>query len=75
MIGDSLPLTQSMADGSWHESKSGLRATYVNGPDRYIEVGNDPARLRPPEKPRVDRRAVKDTIERAVARFERGERA
>jgi hypothetical protein len=39
------------------------------------EVGNDPARLRKPKrKPKPDRKAIRDTIEKAEARFRRGER-
>ncbi|TPK70198.1 hypothetical protein FJ930_19720 [Mesorhizobium sp. B2-4-15] len=64
--------TQSMLDGKYYTSKSALRATYrVAGVE---EVGNDPARLRRRKKPKVDRKAIKDTLHKAAARFNRGER-
>lgn len=70
---DDMPAVQSQLDGKMYSSKSALRATYRAA--GMIEVGNDPARLRPRERPKVDRRVIKDTVERAVARFNRGERA
>lgn len=75
ILSDAMAPTQSMADGSWHESKSGIRATYRNGPVKYVEVGNDPGRLQTAPKPKPDRAAIAATVDRAVARFERGERA
>ena len=39
-----------------------------------IEVGNDPARFRKKERPKTDLKAIKDQIERAEARYARGER-
>jgi hypothetical protein len=73
IMSDVMEPVQSMLDGRMYDSKSALRATYRAA--GVIEVGNDPARLRPRQRRKVDRRAVKDTIERATARFERGERA
>jgi hypothetical protein len=73
IAGDSMEPVQSQLDGKLYDSKSALRATYRAA--GVIEVGNDPARLRPRVKPRIDRRKVRDTIEKATARFERGERA
>ncbi len=40
----------------------------------YEEVGNDPARLRQPPKPKADRKAIKESVQRAVARYNNGER-
>ena len=73
VIGDAMAPVQAMTDGTWHDSKSGIRANYK----RYgvTEVGNDPQRLKPRERARIDRRAVKQSLERATARFNRGERA
>ncbi|WP_181763427.1 hypothetical protein [Mesorhizobium sp. B2-4-15] len=69
---DTMSETQSMLDGKYYTSKSALRATYrVAGVE---EVGNDPARLRRRKKPKVDRKAIKDTLHKAAARFNRGER-
>lgn len=70
---DAMEPVQSQLDGKFYDSKSALRATYKAA--GVIEVGNDPARLRPRQKPKIDRRKIRDTIEKATARFERGERA
>jgi hypothetical protein len=40
----------------------------------YEEVGNDPARLRPPPKPKADRKAIKESVQKAMARYHNGER-
>jgi len=72
IAGDSMAPVQSMLDGRMYDSKSALRSTYKAA--GVVEVGNDPARLRPREKPKVDRQAMKATLERATARFDRGER-
>ena len=69
---DAMAPVQSMLDGKLYDSKSQLRSTYKQA--GMIEVGNDPARHRPREKPKVDRKAIKDTLDRATARYERGER-
>jgi hypothetical protein len=73
IMGDSMAPVQSMLDGKMYDSKSALRATYKAA--GVVEVGNDPARLRPRQRPKVDRKAIKDTLDRAAARFNRGERA
>ncbi|MDB5280918.1 MAG: hypothetical protein JWR61_5873, partial [Ferruginibacter sp.] len=69
---DVMEPVQSMATGRMHDSKASLRAEYKRM--GMIEVGNDPARLRPRVKPKPDRRAIRQTIEKAQARFNRGER-
>lgn len=78
LVRDSLerPL-QSMVDGSWHDSKSTLRRTYWDNADgvRYIEIGNDAQRFQKKQKPKPDRKKIKDTLERARARYNRGERS
>lgn len=73
VIGDTMPETQSMLDGRLYTSKSKLRETYREA--GVAEVGNDPARLRKQPKARPDRKAIKTSIEKAKARFDRGERA
>jgi hypothetical protein len=72
-ISDGLNGVQSMLDGRIYDSKSKLRATYKAA--GVVEVGNDPARLRPRQKPKPDRKAIRDSVEKAAARFSRGERA
>ncbi|TJV21086.1 MAG: hypothetical protein E5Y04_28695 [Mesorhizobium sp.] len=69
---DTMSEVQSMHDGKFYTSKSALRATYRAA--GLEEVGNDPARLRPRKRPKVDRKAIRDTVEKAAARFDRGER-
>ena len=61
-----------MHDGKFYTSKSALRATYKAA--GLEGVGNDPARLRPRKRPKIDRRAIRTTVEKAKARFDRGER-
>ncbi|SFV13820.1 hypothetical protein [Bradyrhizobium arachidis] len=39
-----------------------------------VEVGNDPARNWPFERPKTPRKEIKSVVDRARARFERGER-
>lgn len=72
IMSDAMEPVQSMLDGKMYDSKSALRATYRAA--GCIEVGNDPARFKPRERKKVDRRAVKTTLEKAEARFNRGER-
>jgi hypothetical protein len=70
---DTMDPVQSQVTGKMYDSKSALRAEYRRmGAE---EVGNDPARFRPRERPKPDRKAIRDTLERAEARFNRGERA
>lgn len=73
VISDTMPETQSMLDGKHYTSKAKLRATYREA--GVTEIGNDPARLRKQPKHRPDRKAIKTSIEKAKARFDRGERA
>lgn len=71
---------QSMVDGSWHTSRSSLRATYKPSGNkdgiRYVEIGDDPSRLKPRDRTikKINRLEIKDTVEHAAARFKRGER-
>lgn len=73
VVTDSMPPVQSMTNGQMYDSKSAIRSEYRRA--GVIEVGNDPARLRTRKPPKIDRQAVKDTIDHATARFNRGERA
>jgi hypothetical protein len=69
---DIMPPVQSQVDGRLYDSKSAIRAHYRRA--GVEEVGNDPARLKPFVKPKVSRADVKASVEKAHARFNRGER-
>lgn len=73
IVTDAMVPVQSMLDGQLYDSKSALRATYKAA--GVVEIGNDSSRLKPRQKPKIDRQSVKTSIERATARFNRGERA
>jgi hypothetical protein len=72
IMSDTMEPVQSMLDGKMYTSKSALRATYRAG--GVVEVGNDPARFKKPQKQKPDRVKIKQTLEKAEARFNRGER-
>lgn len=73
VMSDTMDPVQSMVTGTYHTSKRAMRAEYRQ--HNVVEVGNDPARLRPYKRPRKDETAIRSTVEKAVARFDRGERA
>ena len=55
---------QSQADGRWHTSKAKLRADYrALG---MVEVGNDPQRNKPFQKPKPDRKQIKEALHKAM---------
>jgi len=61
---DTMDLTEHV-DGKFYDSKSQFRAvTKANG---MIEVGNDPARLRPIQRPKADPKARREAVAKAVA--------
>jgi hypothetical protein len=70
VLSDHMEAVQSQVSGEWYESKSALRAEYrATG---HIEKGND---RRPPWKmPRTPREVVRETVRKARARVDRGER-
>lgn len=72
VMSDAMDAVQSQATGKLYDSKSAIRAEYKRL--GLIEVGNDPARFKPRERKKVDRQQVKTTLEKAEARFNRGER-
>lgn len=72
ILTDCMDPVRSQLDGKMYTSKSALRRTYREA--GVVEVGNDPARLRQPQKSKPDRQAIKDSLEKAQARFNRGER-
>ena len=63
VIGDSMPETEHV-DGKFYTSKSAFRA--VTKREGYIEVGNDPARLKRPERPKSDTKARREAVQKAV---------
>ena len=66
VLSDNMSPVQGQHDGQMYDSKSRLRASYRE--HGLIEVGNDPARFRKPEKPKPDRKAIRVSLERAMAR-------
>jgi hypothetical protein len=72
LASDVMDPVQSQVDGQLYDSKSAIRRHYRQS--GVEEVGNDPARLRPFQRPKVTREEVKATVEKAKARFNRGER-
>jgi hypothetical protein len=73
VITDTMDAVQHPCTGEFMTSKAAFRAvTKAHG---CIEMGNDPARLRPRQKPKPDRKAIRDSLAKARARFNRGERA
>lgn len=71
VISDVQPPTMSMGNGQIYDSKSEMRKHYKR--DGFIEVGNDPARLRPKQRAPVDRTGIKDAVQRSAARVARGD--
>lgn len=72
VITDTMDALQHPCTGEMVTSKSAFRAlTKAHG---CIEVGNDPARLRPRVRPKTDRKSIRDSLSKARARFSRGER-
>lgn len=71
VLSDQMDAVQSQVSGKMYESKSALRAEYkATG---HIEKGND---RRPPWKmPRTPRHLIRETVRKAAARVERGERS
>lgn len=69
---DIMEPVQSQLDGKLYDSKSALRSTYRQA--GVIEIGNDPARNQPFERPKTPRKEIKNVVDRARARVERGER-
>lgn len=70
LASDVMEPVQSQATGVVYDSKSAIRAEYKRL--GYIEKGND---RRPPWKmPRTPRAVIRDTVQKAAARVERGER-
>lgn len=61
---DTMELTEHV-DGKFYDSKSAFRrVTKENG---MVEMGNDPARLRRPEPPKVDPQKRREDVKKATA--------
>lgn len=73
IAGDVIDPVQSQATGKVYDSKSALRAEYRRL--GMVEVGNDPARLRPRKRAPIDRSKIREDLAKAEARVKRGERA
>lgn len=70
LASDIMEPVQSQATGKMYDSKSAIRAEYKRL--GCIEKGND---RRPPwQMPRTPRAVIRDTVRKAAARVERGER-
>lgn len=63
VISDYMPPGEHPYDGRTYESKSGWRK--ANRAGGYIEVGNDPARLRPKTRELPSKTAIRDTLKKA----------
>lgn len=76
VITDTMEPVKSMADGKVYSSKAALRATYKpsGNPDgiSYSEVGNEVVGGKP--APKTDEKAIQASLQKALARYERGER-
>lgn len=71
-ISDTCEPMQHPLDQKFYTSKSTFeRITREGG---YETVGNDPNRLKPPPKPKADRKAIKEAVQKAAARYKAGER-
>ena len=62
---------ESMVDGKIYTSKSALRRSYKAA--GVVEVGNDPQRFAKKERPKINRKKVKESLEKAAARVNRGD--
>jgi hypothetical protein len=76
LVNDTMEPVKSMADGKYYTSKAALRETYKpsGNPqgESYIEVGNEsPTGL---VKPKADPKGIQESIQKAVARYNNGER-
>lgn len=79
VVRDEMAPVRGQHDGKIYDGKRALRASYLPSGNAegkyYVEIGNDPARHRPKPRTKPDRKAIRDSIEKARARFKRGERS
>jgi len=71
-ISDTTEPLQHPIDQKFYTSKSTFEK--ITRDAGYETVGNDPARLRPPTPPKADKAAIKASVQKAMARFNNGER-
>lgn len=64
IMSDTMEPVQSMVDGQFYTSKAKIRASYRAA--GVVEVGSDPARLRPKPKPKPDRAAIRKSLQKAA---------
>lgn len=70
VLSDQMDAVQSQVTGKFYESKSALRREYrATG---HIEKGND--KRAPWKMPRTPRAVIRESVRKAAARVERGER-
>ncbi len=71
-ISDTTEPLEHPLTGKFYTSKREFsRITRERG---YEEVGNDPNRLKPAPKPKADKQAIKESVQKAAARYNSGER-
>ena len=72
VISDTTEPLQHPLTGKFYTSRREFsRITRENG---YEEVGNDPNRLNPKPKPKPNRTEIRQSIQKAAARYKNGER-
>jgi hypothetical protein len=71
VISDTMDPVRSMQDGRIYDSKSAIRRHYKAA--GVVEIGNDPARLKPFVKPKPDKKQIRDAVRKAEAKVKRGE--
>jgi hypothetical protein len=71
IISDVMPEQQCMANGKYYSSKSAMRKAHAAL--GFTEVGND--KREPFKRPKTSRAEIKTTLEKAKARYARGERS
>lgn len=72
LISDTMDPVQHPCTGEYFSSKAKFRSvTRANG---CVEVGNDPQRMRPFKRPNPDRKAIRQSVEKAFAQHASGVR-
>jgi hypothetical protein len=64
IISDTMPPTEHV-DGKFYDSKSAFRA--VTEAKGYVEIGNDTARFKAPERPKRDTSKIDNALRKAIA--------
>lgn len=78
LILDEMPAVKSMADGKMYTSKAKMRQSYLpNGNPqgaRYVEVGNEYDKPFNAPETKIDTSKIDNALNKAVARYQAGER-